>query len=64
MEKKSRIRQPEFWNSAPTELERLTHFSRIEENDRIARGWRRNVVYSGCVAGFVLLLFVLRWVAR
>ncbi|RZL55842.1 MAG: hypothetical protein EOP70_08775 [Variovorax sp.] len=56
MEKKSRIRQPEFWDSAPSELERLTFFGRLEEKEQMAEGWRRNILYA---AGFVLALLVI-----
>ena len=56
MTKRMRARQPEFWNSAPTELDRLTHFSRLEERERIAHGWRRNMLYA---AGFAFALVLI-----
>jgi hypothetical protein len=58
MEKKSRIRQVEFWDSAPSELDRLTFFSRLEEKQQVAEGWRRNILY-GAVAIVVMALVVL-----
>ncbi|MGI4776980.1 MAG: hypothetical protein ACRYGA_02485 [Janthinobacterium lividum] len=57
MKKKSRIRQIEFWESAPSELDRLTFFSRLEEKQQVAEGWRRNILY-GAAAIFVLALIV------
>ena len=56
MENKSRVRQIEFWDSAPSELDRLTYFSRLEDKEQRAEGWRRNILY---VTGFAVTLVLL-----
>ena len=45
MENKSRVRQIEFWDSAPSELDRLTYFSRLEDKEQRAKSRRMAAEY-------------------
>ncbi|MGJ7582759.1 hypothetical protein ACSFA3_21515 [Variovorax sp. RHLX14] len=64
MQNKSTFRQPEFWDSAPSQLERLTHFSRLEEKQQRAEGWRRNFLYTTGFALALILMFLVTKVWR
>jgi hypothetical protein len=56
MVKKSTVRQVDFWDSAPSQLDRLTYFSRLEDSQQRAEGWRRNILYA---TGFIIALMLL-----
>ena len=56
MVKKSTVRQFDFWDSAPSQFDRLTYFSRLEDSHQRAEGWRRNILYA---TGFIIALMLL-----